>query len=79
MLILAVHATSIIREGYYFVQTIKLQNWRMDEIITTVSSEKKNQNTITKITSHECCDVISSQKTCYDITSQSNKKITSQS
>ena len=37
----------------------------------TVSSQKKNQNNITKITSHECCDVISSQKRCDDITSQS--------
>ncbi len=45
---------------------------RMDEIITTVSSQKKNQNNITKITSYEFCDVMSSQKTCDDITSQSN-------
>jgi len=57
------------------------QNWKqmimsMDDI-TTVSSQMKNLNNFQKIfksesTSHKFCDVVLSQKSCNDITSQSN-------
>ena len=51
-------------------------------IITEEKSEQhhKNifdQNNITRITSHECCDVVSSQKSYDDITSQLMKMASS--
>ncbi len=57
---------------------MKEDGWNHHYSITQKEKSEKhskniwNQNNITKITSHECCDFRSSQKTCDDITSQSN-------